>query len=163
MRLSRLLRPRRLSSKLLRTRLPPRRFLPPRRPAISKYSTTLRSPAIQSDRDGRVTGVLYRRNNEDYFQPAKVVFIGAYVYENVRLLLLSKSERYPNGLANNHGQVGRHYFGHQMGAVTALFPFDLNTWYGAIAQGVVIDEWADDNFDHSGPWLHRRSEPARLS
>ena len=49
---------------------------------------------------------------------------GAYVYEIVRLLLLSKSTRYPNGLSNNHGQVGKHYFGHQMGAVSALFPFD---------------------------------------
>jgi gluconate 2-dehydrogenase alpha chain len=33
--------------------------------------------------------------------------------------------------------------------VAALFPFDLNTWYGAIAQGVVNDDWADDNFDHA--------------
>ena len=105
---------------------------------------------IVANNDGRVTGVLYRRNNEEYFQPAKVVLTGAYVYENVRLLLLSTSARYPKGLSNNHGQVGRHYFGHQMGAVSALFPFDINTWYGAIAQGVVIDEWADDNFDHAG-------------
>lgn len=105
---------------------------------------------ILADGEGRVTGVLYRRSNEEFFQPAKAVLLGAYTYENVRLLLLSKSERYPNGLANNHGQVGRHYFAHQMGGVQALFPFDINTWYGAIAQGVVIDDWADDNFDHSG-------------
>ena len=32
----------------------------------------------------------------------------------------------------------------------ALFPFDLNIWYGAIAQNVTVDDWADDNFDHSG-------------
>ena len=32
----------------------------------------------------------------------------------------------------------------------ALFPFDLNNWYGLPAQGVAIDNWADDNFDHSG-------------
>ena len=80
--------------------------------------------------------------------------MGSYTYENSRLLLLSKSKPYPNGLSNNHGQVGKHYFGHwdaQAGVgVTALFPFDINTWYGAIAQGVVIDDWADDNFDHSG-------------
>ena len=35
--------------------------------------------------------------------------------------------------------------------MSALFPMDLNIWYGAIlSQGVVIDEWADDSFDHSG-------------
>jgi gluconate 2-dehydrogenase alpha chain len=67
------------------------------------------------------------------------------------LLLLSKSKAYPNGLSNNHGQVGKHYFSHnQGGAVSALFPFNLNNWYGTPAQGVAIDNWADDNFDHSG-------------
>ena len=35
-------------------------------------------------------------------------------------------------------------------APLALFPFDLNIWYGAVSQGVVINDWADDNFDHSG-------------
>ena len=67
------------------------------------------------------------------------------------LLLLSKSKAYPNGLSNNHGQVGRHYFSHNTGArVTALFPRNLNNWYGLPAQGVAVDNWADDNFDHSG-------------
>jgi gluconate 2-dehydrogenase alpha chain len=31
-----------------------------------------------------------------------------------------------------------------------LFPFDLNNWYGLPAQGVAVDNWADDNFDHAG-------------
>jgi gluconate 2-dehydrogenase alpha chain len=34
--------------------------------------------------------------------------------------------------------------------VTALFPFDIGAWYGLPAQGVAVDDWADDNFDH-GP------------
>jgi gluconate 2-dehydrogenase alpha chain len=104
--------------------------------------------------EGKVTGVSYLRDGKEYFQPAKVVLLGSYVYENTRLLLLSKSKAYPNGLSNNHEQVGRHYFGHwdaQAGVgVSALFPMDLNIWYGAmLSQGVVIDEWADDTFDHS--------------
>jgi gluconate 2-dehydrogenase alpha chain len=40
---------------------------------------------------------------------------------------------------------------HHTGAMlAALFPFDLNNWYGLPAQGVAVDNWADDNFDHSG-------------
>jgi gluconate 2-dehydrogenase alpha chain len=109
---------------------------------------------IVSDAKGKVTGVLYLRQGQEYFQPAKVVLLASYTYENSRLLLLSKSKAYPNGLSNNHGQVGRHYFGHwdaQAGTgVSALFPFDLNIWYGAIAQNVTVDEFADDNFDHAG-------------
>lgn len=109
---------------------------------------------IVAGSDGKVTGVNYIKDGKEYFQPAKVVLLASYTYENSRLLLLSKSRAYPNGLSNNHGQVGRHYFGHwdaQAGAgVSALFPFDLNIWYGAIAQNVTVDEWADDNFDHAG-------------
>ena len=31
----------------------------------------------------------------------------------------------------------------------ALFPMNLNNWYGLPAQGVAVDDFADDNFDHS--------------
>ena len=105
---------------------------------------------IEVDGNGRVRGVNYLKGGTEYFQPADVVLLASYVYENVRLLLLSKSKPYPNGLSNNHGQVGRHYLSHNQGAgVTALFPRDLNNWYGLPAQGVAIDDWADDNFDHA--------------
>ncbi len=67
---------------------------------------------IVADADGRVTGVTYINDGKEYFQPAKVVLLASYTYENSRLLLLSKSKAYPNGLSNNHGQVGRHFFGH---------------------------------------------------
>ena len=106
---------------------------------------------IEVDNDGRVRGVTYFKDGEEYFQPADAVLLASYVYENVRMLLLSKSAAYPDGLSNNNGQVGRHYFTHNhRGWVTALFPFDLNNWYGAAAQGVAVDDWADDNFDHAG-------------
>ena len=105
---------------------------------------------IVAGNDGKATGVEYLRDRKQYFQPAKVVLLASYTYENTRLLLLSKSRAYPNGLSNNHGQVGRHYFGHWVDAVGALFPFDVNSWYGTPAQGVTVDDWADDNYDHSG-------------
>ncbi len=43
--------------------------------------------------DGRVTGVSYLKGGTEYFQPADVVLLASYTYENVRLLLLSKSKR----------------------------------------------------------------------
>jgi gluconate 2-dehydrogenase alpha chain len=105
---------------------------------------------IDVDGEGRASGVQYLKDGETYEQPADVVLLGCYTYENVRLLLLSSSDAYPRGLSNNHGQVGRHYFTHNQGAgILALFPHRLNRWYGLPAQGVAIDDWADDNFDHS--------------
>jgi gluconate 2-dehydrogenase alpha chain len=106
---------------------------------------------VLSDAQGKVTGVQYIRGGKAYVQPAKVVLLAAYTYENVRLLLLSRSKAYPAGLSNNHGQVGKHYIAHWDGRETyGLFPFDLNIWYGANAQAVVVNNWADDNFDHNG-------------
>jgi len=106
---------------------------------------------IDVDREGRATAVQYLKGGETYIQPAAVVLLAGYTYENARLLLLSTSRAYPRGLANNRGQVGRHYFTHnQGGGVLALFPRKLNRWYGLPAQGVAIDNWADDNFDHAG-------------
>src|SRR6202011_4651925 len=110
----------------------------PRAQATGKLKVVTRAhvTTIEVGDDGLVAGVNYVTDGTEYFQPAKVVLLASYTYENTRLLLLSKSKAYPNGLSNNHGQVGKHYFGHwdaQAGVgCTALFPFDLNTWYGAI-------------------------------
>ena len=64
-----------------------------------------------------MSGVTYRqgRHASSSSRPS-VVLLAGYTYENVRLLLLSKSKAFPNGLSNNHGQVGRHYFSHNQGA-----------------------------------------------
>lgn len=106
---------------------------------------------IETDNQGKITGVTYVQDREEFFQPARFVFVSTYTYENVRLLLLSKSKAFPIGLSNNHAQVGKHYLSHHQGAgVTALFPYDLHAWYGLPAQGVAVDEFADDNFDHGG-------------
>ena len=105
---------------------------------------------VNVDNNGQVTGVTYVKGTEVFLQPASVVLLATYTYENVRTLLLSKSKAFPNGLANNRGQVGRHYMTHATGgSVQALFPENLNNWYGLPAQGVAVDDFADDNFDHS--------------
>ncbi len=124
----------------------------PRAQATGRLEVVTRAHVtkIEADDQGRVTGVTYLTDGMEYFQPAKLVLVAGHTYENIRLLLLSTSKAFPRGLSNNHGQVGRHYFSHhQGGGVQALFPFDLKSWYGLPAQGMAIDDWADDNFDHS--------------
>jgi gluconate 2-dehydrogenase alpha chain len=66
--------------------------------------------------------------------------------------LLSGSSRFPNGLANNHGQVGKHYMAHVSARCFGLFPDRrFNRLNGASGgQGTCLDDWTDDNFDHTG-------------
>jgi len=108
---------------------------------------------VEVDSDGKASGVLYLKGGREYFQPARVVLIAGYTYGNARLLLLSTSKAYPNGLSNNHGQVGKHYIAHGLGSAgaTGWFPGKrLNRYSGTIGQFTAFDDLDADNFDHTG-------------
>jgi gluconate 2-dehydrogenase alpha chain len=110
-----------------------------------------RALRIEVDNDGRATGVTFLRGGREVFQPARFVVLASYVYENTRLLLLSRSKAFPRGLANNAGQVGRHYMAHVYCGVNALFEGrKLNRFNGTGAQAICIDNLNGDNFDHKG-------------
>jgi hypothetical protein len=77
------------------------------------------------------------------------VILSSYVYENIRLLLLSTASSYPHGLSNNHGQVGKYYRSQTFMTVNGLYPNQrLNGWGGTEAQTVNMDDLYGDNFDH---------------
>ena len=79
------------------------------------------------------------------------MILATYIYENNRLLLLSKSKAYPHGLANNHGQVGKYYRPQVGVTIDGLYPDKrLNLWAGTSGQTIVIDDFNGDNFDHKG-------------
>lgn len=105
---------------------------------------------ITGERDD-AAGVEYLTHDGIHFQPASVVILAAYTFENVRLLLLSRSRRFPDGLGNNTGQVGRYYMARQARSVSGIFERRrLNRFTGPSAQGQTIDDFNADNFDHSG-------------
>jgi gluconate 2-dehydrogenase alpha chain len=106
---------------------------------------------IAVNRDGRVSGVLYVKGGRWYFQPADVVLLSSYTYENSRILLHSKSRAYPNGLSNNHGQVGKHFTTHSFFGVSGLFPGrQLNRHYGTGSQWTAVDDFEGGAMDASG-------------
>lgn len=77
---------------------------------------------ITMDRDDRVSGCVYiDANGVEHFAPASVVCVSASAIESARLLLLSRSARFPNGLANDEGQVGRNLQFHAVTMGQALF------------------------------------------
>ncbi len=58
--------------------------------------------------NGRAKGVRYLRDGTEHFQPARLVCVAGYSIETPRLLLNSASPEFPDGLLNDHGQVGRY-------------------------------------------------------
>ena len=83
--------------------------------------------------DGRATGVLYfdRRGNLQQ-QLARVVVVCCNGIGTPRLLLASKSKRFPDGLANSTGNVGMHFMNHPSRFVEGIFdePFETESFTG---------------------------------
>lgn len=59
-------------------------------------------------RTGRACGVRYVHDGVEHVQRARVVVVAGYSIETPRLLLNSTSARFPDGLCNDHDQVGRY-------------------------------------------------------
>jgi len=111
-----------------------------------------RAVALNHDSQGRVVSVDYvGPDGVRQRQEARYFILSSYTLENVRLLLMSRSERFPHGLANNHGQVGRHFMTHQYPEVSGVFEgVRFNRFTGPAGQHVVVDDYNADNFDHTG-------------
>jgi choline dehydrogenase-like flavoprotein len=96
---------------------------------------------IEHDATGKVTGVVYRdKDGKEQRQKARVVAVAGNSIETPRLLLLSASAKYPQGLANSSGQVGRNYMRHMTGSVYGIFDKPVKMWRGTTMAGIVSDE-----------------------
>ncbi len=115
---------------------------------------------VNTDNSGRATGMsYYLPDGSDNTIEAEVVILAPFIYDNTRLLLLSKTARFPNGLANSSGHVGKHLMAHMMANV--LVTFDdrhLNVYMGPSAQKHTIDDFNADNFDHRDAGFIRGSQ-----
>jgi choline dehydrogenase-like flavoprotein len=83
-------------------------------PALKTGRLTLRTGAmvreVTTDTEGRCTGVTYVDTATGRYQHvrARIVVLAASACESARILLNSRSPRFPNGLANGSGAVGRY-------------------------------------------------------
>src|SRR5215204_3224437 len=115
---------------------------------------------VNSDNSGRVTGVAYYGpDRSDNSIEADIVIVSTFIYDNSRLLMLSKTDRFPNGLANSSGQLGKHVMAHMMPNVFVGFDdTHMNIYMGPSAQKHTIDDFNGDNFDHGGLGFIRGSQ-----
>jgi len=100
---------------------------------------------IEIDKAGRVTGVIYfDESGREVFQKAKAVVLCANGAETPRLLLLSKSNLFPKGLANSSGKVGKYLMFNGAAIARALFEHPLNEFKSVVVSRVIHDFYDSD-------------------
>lgn len=84
--------------------------------------TGARVREITVNNAGLATGAIYiDRTGAERWQTADVVVLAANAIGNARLLLLSKSAMFPDGLANSSGLVGKRLMTHPLATVVGMF------------------------------------------
>ena len=93
--------------------------------------TRCRVREIISNNEGMATGVVYYdADGVEHFQPAEVVILACNGVGTPRILLNSKSARFPEGLANSSGLVGKNLMFHPYAAINGYFDEALDGYRG---------------------------------
>lgn len=96
----------------------------------AKLVTDARVARITLNEKGLANGAIYIRDGKEHFQPASVVIVACNGIGTPRLLLMSASGRFPDGLANSSGLVGKRLMIHPFAGVVGLYEDDLEDWLG---------------------------------
>jgi choline dehydrogenase-like flavoprotein len=123
-------------------------------PAIATGRLTLQTNAmareITVDDRGLANGVLYidRLTGREHHVPARIVVLAASACESARILLNSRSAKFPQGLANSSGTVGRYLTDSTGVGVTGFIP-KLMDWMPHNEDGIqgnhlYIPWWLDN-------------------
>jgi len=101
---------------------------------------------IEHDAQGRIAAVhYYDPDKNSYRVTGKTFILAANGIESPKLLLLSASDKYPNGLANSSGTVGRNLMDHPSNSLT--FDVDEDFWLGRGPQSPTsINTFRDGSF-----------------
>src|SRR5438477_2773178 len=88
-----------------------------------KLITAAMCHRVNTDNSGRATGVSYYGpdGSSDNTIEAEIVIVSPFIYDATRLLLLSKTEKFPTGLANWSGHLGKHIMTHIRARVFVAF------------------------------------------
>ncbi|HNP36785.1 MAG TPA: GMC family oxidoreductase [Woeseiaceae bacterium] len=100
---------------------------------------------IATDKRGRASEVFYYdKDGMERSQKAKAVVVSANGAETARLLLMSASEQYPDGLANSSGFVGRNLMFNAHSAAQGVFTEQLNDYKGVQVTRIIHDFYESD-------------------
>ncbi len=101
---------------------------------------------LETGADGRIIGVVYRRDGVDHRQACRHVFLCAGAIESPRLLLL-------NGLSNSSGQVGRNFMAHTGVQLWGVFDEEVRPNKGIPGALISEDTHRPKDADFAGGYL----------
>lgn len=107
----------------------------------------------------RATGVHYCREGRWRFQRARNVAVAGYAIETPRLLLSSATPRFPHGLANSSGLVGRYFTVQANQAVWGRSPREIRAYKGPPSLALTEHWNYDDNKDFFGDYCYMSQGP----
>ncbi len=108
---------------------------------------------VEVDDRGRAVGLRYvDAAGREHLQPAAVVVLSGYTLNNVRMMLLSRSDAHPDGVGNDRGMVGANYtYQLVQTPVTGVFEGRrFNQYMGNACVQNLVHDFNADNFDHAG-------------
>jgi choline dehydrogenase-like flavoprotein len=97
--------------------------------------TGARVKQITLNAEGLADGVVYiDRGGAEHKQKAGIVICCANGIGTPRLLLLSRNGKFPDGLGNSSGLLGKRFMIHGMSVVMASFEEEMESWTGPMGQ-----------------------------
>jgi len=90
--------------------------------------------------NGKAIGVKYFDiDDQEHYQTADIIIVAASATETPRLLLNTRTSKFPNGLGNNYDWVGRNLQSHAYCGAAGIFPKDIHSWDGPGATMAIAD------------------------
>jgi len=106
---------------------------------------------IIMNRQDQIEGVIcLDSNGTAHTITASIVILAANTFYNVWLLLLSKNPYAPDGIGNQHNQVGKYFHQHPRFGVNGLFDELMNVHIGPSEPVMAIMNYEGKTFDHTG-------------
>ncbi len=115
---------------------------------------------VEHNGDGRVTGVHYMREGRWRFQRARNVVVAGYAIETPRLLLNSATSRFPDGMANSSGLVGKNLMVQSNQAVWGSMEREIRSYKGPPSLAIT-EHWnyTDAGKDFFGGYAYMSQGP----
>ncbi|WP_425237859.1 GMC oxidoreductase [Ulvibacterium sp.] len=114
---------------------------------LTMRSNSIVSSIIYDDEKGKATGVriVDSETMEEMEYYAKIIFCNASAISSTKILLNSKSDRFPNGLGNDSGELGHNLMDHtyKVGAMGSIEGFEDQYYSGRRPNGIYIPRYVN--------------------